>query len=32
MYEGEEKCRVVMRKPEGGPLENLGIGGRIVLK
>ena len=32
MYEGEEKCRVVLGKPEGGPVENLGVGGRIVLK
>jgi len=31
-YEGEEKCRVVLGKPEGGPLENLGVDGRIVLK
>jgi hypothetical protein len=32
MCEGEEKCRVVLGKPERGCLENLGVGGRIVLK
>ena len=32
MYDGEEKCRVVLGKPEGGPVEDLGVVGRIVLK
>ena len=32
MYEEEERCRVVVAKHEGGPLEYLGVGGRKVLK
>jgi hypothetical protein len=32
MYEGKENCRVVVGKSEGGSLENLGVGGKIVLK
>jgi hypothetical protein len=31
MFEGEEKCGM-LGKPEGGPVENLGVGGRVVLK